>query len=154
MSAITDTHGSVTRTAAGGRRDSAWVAKAAKQPLQLEEIDLGPLGGEEVEIAVEHCGLCHSDLSVANNDWGISQYPAILGHEVVGLVTAAGPGVKGLKLGQRVGVGWNSCSCMPLQTVYVWQSSSLPASTNHDCWTSRWLRDSHSRALGLGSAIA
>jgi uncharacterized zinc-type alcohol dehydrogenase-like protein len=112
MSAIIDTDPSHTRPAAGERRDSAWVATAANQPLQLEEIDLGPLGGEEVEIAVEHCGLCHSDLSVANNDWGISQYPAILGHEVVGLITAAGPNVKGLKLGQRVGIGWNSCSCM------------------------------------------
>jgi len=41
-----------------------------------------------------HCGLCHSDLSVLNNEWGISQYPAILGHEVVGRVTAVGPNAK------------------------------------------------------------
>ena len=40
----------------------AWVAKAAKQPMALETIDLGPLGVEDVEIAVDHCGLCHSDL--------------------------------------------------------------------------------------------
>ena len=50
---------------------------------------------EDVEIAVEHCGLCHSDLSVLNNDWGISQYPAVLGHEVIGRVTAIGPNAKG-----------------------------------------------------------
>lgn len=112
MSAIIDTHQSPTRKHAAARPERAWVAKAANQPLQLEDVDLGPLGGEEVEIAVEHCGLCHSDLSVANNDWGISRYPAILGHEIVGVVTAAGPNVKGLQLGQRVGVGWNSCSCM------------------------------------------
>ena len=90
----------------------AWVAKAAKQPMVLETIDLGPLGTEDVEVAVEHCGLCHSDLSVLNNDWGISKYPAILGHEVIGRVTAIGPNAKGLKVGQRVGVGWNSGSCM------------------------------------------
>ena len=90
----------------------AWVAKAAKQPLVLETGDLGPLAPEDVEIAVEHCGLCHSDLSVLNNDWGISQYPAILGHEVVGRVTTVGPNAKKLKVGQRVGVGWNSGSCM------------------------------------------
>ena len=90
----------------------AWVAKAAKQPMVLETVDLGPLGAEDVEVAVEHCGLCHSDLSVLNNDWGISQYPAILGHEVIGRVTAVGPNAKGLKVGQRVGVGWNSGSCM------------------------------------------
>jgi alcohol/geraniol dehydrogenase (NADP+) len=91
----------------------AWVAKAAKQPMVLESVDLGPLGAEDVEVAVEHCGVCHSDLSVLNNEWGISQYPAILGHEVVGHVTAVGPNAKkGLKVGQRVGVGWFSGSCM------------------------------------------
>src|SRR5271170_6759972 len=90
----------------------AWVAKAPKQPLVLETVDLGPFDPENVEIAVEHCGLCHSDLSVLNNEWGISRYPAILGHEVVGRIMALGPNAKGLKLGQRVGVGWNSRSCM------------------------------------------
>ena len=83
------------------RNDQAWVAKAAKQPMVLETVDLGPLGAEDVEIAVEHCGLCHSDLSVLNNDWGISQYPAVLGHEVVGRVTALGTHAKGLEVGQR-----------------------------------------------------
>src|SRR3977135_2015070 len=90
----------------------AWVASGAKQPMVLENVDLGPLGAEDVEVAVEHCGLCHSDLSVLNNDWGISQYPAILGHEVTGRVTAIGPNAKGLTVGQRVGVGWNLGSCM------------------------------------------
>jgi uncharacterized zinc-type alcohol dehydrogenase-like protein len=90
----------------------AWIAKAAKQPMVLQTVDPGPLGTQDVEVAVEHCGLCHSDLSVLNNDWGISQYPAILGHEVVGRITAIGPEAKGLKVGQRVGVGWNSGSCM------------------------------------------
>jgi len=80
--------------------------------MVLEPLDLGPLGAEDVEVAVEQCGLCHSDLSVLNNEWGISQYPAILGHEVVGLITAVGPNAKGLKVGQRVGVGWFSGSDM------------------------------------------
>src|SRR5713101_10195654 len=90
----------------------AWIAKAAKQPMVLEAVDLGPLEMEEVEVAVEHTGLCHSDLSVLNNDWAFSQYPAILGHEVIGRVSAIGPNAKGLTVGQRVGVGWNSGSCM------------------------------------------
>jgi uncharacterized zinc-type alcohol dehydrogenase-like protein len=90
----------------------AWVAKAPREPMGLETVDLGPLGAEDVEVAVEYCGLCHSDLSVLNNDWGISKYPAILGHEVVGRIMALGPNAKGLRLGQRVGVGWNSASCM------------------------------------------
>jgi uncharacterized zinc-type alcohol dehydrogenase-like protein len=90
----------------------AWVAKGSKQPMVLETVDLGSLGAEEVDVAVENCGLCHSDVSVLNNEWGISQYPAILGHEVIGRVTAIGPSTKGLSVGQRVGVGWNSGSCM------------------------------------------
>jgi D-arabinose 1-dehydrogenase-like Zn-dependent alcohol dehydrogenase len=48
----------------------AWVALAANQPMQRETVDLGPLGPEDVEVVVEHCGLCHSDLSVLNNEWG------------------------------------------------------------------------------------
>ena len=90
----------------------AWVAKGPKQAMALETVDLGPLGDEEVEVAVEYYGLCHSDISILNNEWGISQYPAILGHEVVGKITAVGPNTKGLAVGQRVGVGWNAWSCM------------------------------------------
>ena len=82
----------------------AWIAKAAKQPMVLESVDLGPLGAEDVEVAVAHGGVCHSDLSILNNDWGFSQYPTILGHEVTGHVTAVGPHAKRLKVGQRVGV--------------------------------------------------
>jgi uncharacterized zinc-type alcohol dehydrogenase-like protein len=90
----------------------AWVAKAAKQPLVLETIDYAPLGDEEVEIIVENCGLCHSDVSVLTNEWGISQFPTVLGHEVIGRISSLGPSTKGLKVGQRVGVGWFSGSCM------------------------------------------
>src|SRR5204863_6173537 len=78
-------------------RYRAWVAKAAKHPMVLEAVDAGPLGDEEVEVVVEHCGLCHSDLSVLNNEWGISKFPATLGHEVVGRINALGPSTKGLK---------------------------------------------------------
>jgi alcohol/geraniol dehydrogenase (NADP+) len=91
---------------------NAWVATAAKQKLVRQQLDLGPLGAEDVEVEVEHCGLCHSDVSVLNNDWGISQYPAVLGHEVVGRVVAVGSAAKGLKVGQRVGIGWTAASCM------------------------------------------
>lgn len=90
----------------------AWVADAAGSKFVRKLLDYGPLGAEEVEVAVEHCGVCHSDLSVLKNDWGISQFPAVLGHEAVGRITAVGSVVKGLKVGQRVGVGWNSGSCM------------------------------------------
>jgi uncharacterized zinc-type alcohol dehydrogenase-like protein len=92
--------------------DRAWSAAGAKQKLLQQTIELGPLGVEEVEIAVENCGLCHSDLSMFNNDWGMTQFPAIFGHEVVGRISALGPGTKGLNVGQRVGLGWTASSCM------------------------------------------
>ncbi len=89
-----------------------WASRGPKQKLELISFDPGPLGPEEVEIAVEYCGLCHSDLSMINNDWGMTQYPIVPGHEAVGRIVAIGDFVKGLQLGQRVGVGWNAGSCM------------------------------------------
>ena len=73
--------------------------------------DPGELGPQEVEIGVTHCGICHSDLHLISNDWGISQYPFIPGHEIVGTVTAVGADVRSLEAGQRVGLGWQSNSC-------------------------------------------
>ena len=64
-----------------------------------------------MEIAITHCGICHSDLHLISNDWGISQYPFIPGHEIVGTVAALGAEVQSLKVGQRVGLGWQSNSC-------------------------------------------
>jgi uncharacterized zinc-type alcohol dehydrogenase-like protein len=91
---------------------SGWAALDAKQKLEPFTYDAGPLGLEEVEVAVEFCGLCHSDLSIINNEWGLSKYPVIPGHEVVGRIVAVGDHVKELKIGQRVGIGWNVNSCM------------------------------------------
>jgi alcohol/geraniol dehydrogenase (NADP+) len=90
----------------------AWVARGKGEPFVRQSLDRAPLGPEEVEVAVENCGICHSDLSMWNNEWGISSYPAVFGHEVIGRVTALGAVTKGLKVGQRVGVGWNAGSCM------------------------------------------
>jgi uncharacterized zinc-type alcohol dehydrogenase-like protein len=90
---------------------NAYAAKAAKGRLEPFTYEPGPLGPNEVEIAVTHCGICHSDLSMLNNEWGMSQYPLVPGHEVVGTVAAKGEMVKDLPIGQRVGLGWQSGSC-------------------------------------------
>lgn len=90
----------------------SWAALAPHAELQPYQYSPSALGAEEVEIKVAHCGLCHSDLSMLNNDWGLSRYPLIPGHEIVGHIVAMGPQVKGLQLGQRVGIGWNAGSCM------------------------------------------
>lgn len=90
----------------------SWAAHSQHATLTPYDFTPQMLGPEEVEVAVEYCGLCHSDLSMIDNEWGLSQYPLVPGHEVVGTVTAMGSVVKGLKLGQKVGVGWNAGSCM------------------------------------------
>ena len=90
----------------------AWASHGPKQKLVPFSFNPGELGPEEVEISVDHCGLCHSDLSVVNDDWAISQFPVVPGHEAVGRIVAIGNAVKGLRVGQRVGVGWTAWSCM------------------------------------------
>ncbi|MGH9607938.1 MAG: NAD(P)-dependent alcohol dehydrogenase [Terracidiphilus sp.] len=87
------------------------AAHAAGAELLPFKYDPGVLGAHEVEIAITHCGVCHSDLHLISNDWGNSQYPFIPGHEVIGTVAAVGAEVGSLKKGQRVGLGWQSNSC-------------------------------------------
>lgn len=90
----------------------AFAAHAKGAPLKPYEFEPGPLGAEEAEIAVTHCGICHSDLSMIDDEWGQSAFPLVPGHEVAGKIVAVGPQAKGLQIGQRVGLGWNSSSCM------------------------------------------
>ena len=87
------------------------AAHAAGAELLPFKYDPGELGLHEVEIAVTHCGVCHSDLHLIANDWGNSQYPFIPGHEIVGKVTAVGSEVRSVTVDQRVGLGWQSNSC-------------------------------------------
>lgn len=91
---------------------NAYAATSAGAPLEPFSFDAGELGTEEVEIKVTHCGICHSDLSMLDNDWGMTAYPFVPGHEAVGTVTALGSGAKGLQIGQRVGIGWSAYSCL------------------------------------------
>lgn len=89
----------------------AYAAMSSGAPLEAFEYDPGVLGKDEVELKVESCGICHSDLSMLDNEWGFTEYPFVPGHEVVGLVTAVGDDVNQIKTGQRVGLGWHSGYC-------------------------------------------
>ncbi len=89
-------------------------AYAAHEPgaeLKSFEYDPGPLGRDEVELEVASCGICHSDLSMLNNDWGMTSYPFVPGHEVIGTVRAVGPDVTHLREGDTAGLGWNARFC-------------------------------------------
>jgi uncharacterized zinc-type alcohol dehydrogenase-like protein len=84
---------------------------AAGAHLLPYKYDPGELQANEVEIKISHCGVCHSDVHLIDNDWGFSKYPFIPGHEIVGTVVAVGSGVLDRKVGDRVGVGWQADSC-------------------------------------------
>jgi uncharacterized zinc-type alcohol dehydrogenase-like protein len=91
---------------------NAYAANEPNGKLEKFNFELGEIGSEEVDIKVSYCGICHSDLSMINNEWGMTQYPIVPGHEIVGEVVAAGSAVKNVKVGDRVGLGWFSASCM------------------------------------------
>jgi len=91
---------------------NAYAAFEPKGKLEPYTYELGEIGSEEVDIRVTYCGICHSDLSMINNEWGMTQYPIVPGHEIVGEVVAAGGAVKNIKIGDKVGLGWFSASCM------------------------------------------
>jgi len=94
----------------------AYAALEAGGELKPFEYDPGPLGRDEVEIAVEHCGICHSDLSMIDNEWGMSVYPLVPGHEAAGSIAKVGSDVTSLQVGQKVGLGWHAGYCMTCQT--------------------------------------
>ena len=84
---------------------------AAGAQLLPYKYSVGELGPHEVEVKITHCGVCHSDIHLINNDWGLSKYPFIPGHEIVGTVTGVGSEVTDRTLGERVGIGWQADSC-------------------------------------------
>jgi uncharacterized zinc-type alcohol dehydrogenase-like protein len=90
----------------------AYAVHEPQGELKPFEYDPGLLKDSEVEIDVEFCGICHSDLSMIDNEWGITQYPLVPGHEVVGIISSAGAKVTHLKVGDVVGLGWHSDYCM------------------------------------------
>ncbi|KAJ3040394.1 hypothetical protein HDV00_010948 [Rhizophlyctis rosea] len=89
-----------------------YAAHAPKSDLQPFTYEPLPLGPEDVEIKISHCGICASDIHTMDSGWGPTQYPVIVGHEIVGTVTAVGPEVTALKIGDRVGVGAQQYGCL------------------------------------------
>ena len=90
----------------------AYAATEANGSLEPFEYELGSIGPEEVDIEVESCGICHSDLSMLQDEWGMTQFPFVPGHEVIGTISAVGGHVSHLAIGARVGLGWHAGYCM------------------------------------------
>src|SRR6201981_103045 len=96
-------------------RMRAAVLHDFKQPLTFEDIERPTPGADEVLIRVEACGVCHSDVHIAEGDWPqfakIVKHPLVLGHEIAGRVTEKGANVRDLEIGDRVGVPWVYWTC-------------------------------------------
>ena len=89
----------------------AYGTSAADQPLQEMNIERRTATDTDIEIEILYCGVCHSDLHTARNDWGFTSYPAVPGHEIVGKVTKVGSKVTKLKVGDFAAVGCLVGSC-------------------------------------------
>ncbi len=92
-----------------------YAANKAGAPLEEFSYDPGPLRPEQVQVKIESCGICHSDLSIIDGSWGNSEFPVIPGHEIIGTIEKLGSEARGFEIGDRVGLGWIAGSCKHCQ---------------------------------------
>jgi alcohol dehydrogenase (NADP+) len=88
-----------------------YAAQSATTPLGPHRFERRDPRPDDVVIDILYCGVCHSDIHIARNEWGGSQYPVVPGHEIIGRVASVGPEVKKFKVGDMVGVGCMVDSC-------------------------------------------
>ena len=89
----------------------AYAALSATTPVVPHTIERRECKPHDVQVEILYCGVCHSDLHFAHNDWGMTVYPVVPGHEIVGRVTAVGDQVKNFKPGDLAGIGCLVDSC-------------------------------------------
>lgn len=89
-----------------------YAARAVGQPLEPFTYEAPKFGEHDVRVSISHCGVCHTDIHAIDDYYGITTYPFVPGHEIVGYVSAVGRAASGLKEGDRVGIGWQGRSCM------------------------------------------
>ncbi|MGY5859151.1 MAG: NAD(P)-dependent alcohol dehydrogenase [Candidatus Thorarchaeota archaeon] len=89
-----------------------YASKSVGKPLELFTYEQPKLGEHDVRVSVTHCGVCHTDIHAVEDYYGITAFPFVPGHEIVGYITEVGSAVTGLKEGDRVGIGWQGRACM------------------------------------------
>ncbi|MFW9856645.1 MAG: NAD(P)-dependent alcohol dehydrogenase [Candidatus Thorarchaeota archaeon] len=89
-----------------------YAAKAIGQPLEPFTYEQPKTDAHDILVSVTHCGLCYTDIHAIDDYYGITTFPFVPGHEIVGYVSAVGRAVSNLKEGDRVGIGWQGRSCM------------------------------------------
>ncbi|AGB04570.1 Zn-dependent alcohol dehydrogenase [Aciduliprofundum sp. MAR08-339] len=93
----------------------AWLVEEQKPieegPLQMREVPIPEPRGKEIRVKVTHCGICRTDLHIAEGDIPLSKRPIIPGHEIVGIVDSLGDEARRFKKGDRVGISWLNSTC-------------------------------------------
>ncbi len=105
-----------------------YAAKEPKGILEPFNYDSKPIGDFEVLIKITHCGICHTDVHLLDNDMGFTSFPFVPGHEVVGIVEETGKNVFNIKKGQRVGIGWQIGACLECEYCQSGQENLCPKS--------------------------
>lgn len=90
---------------------NGYAAYNDKEDLKFFKFDRRDVGSKDVQIDIQYCGVCHSDIHMSRNDWGMSVYPVVPGHEIIGRVQSVGRDVTNFKVGDLVGVGCMVDSC-------------------------------------------
>ena len=92
-------------------KTASYAAHAAKESLQHHTIERRALKSTDVLIEIQYCGVCHTDLHFVNNDWGMTEYPVVPGHEIVGRISQIGSEVGKFKVGDLAAIGCMVNSC-------------------------------------------
>ena len=108
----------------------AFAALRPREALQPFSYKASPLGPHDVLLKISHCGICHSDIHLIDNNWKRSIYPLVPGHEVVGTVLQKGKDLPGIQLGNRVGVSWVRSSCLTCPSCLQGETSICPDKTS------------------------
>jgi alcohol/geraniol dehydrogenase (NADP+) len=112
-----------------------YAAKVAGGPLKPFIYEAPPLGEQDVRVAVTHCGICYTDVHAIDDRYGLFGFPIVPGHEIVGNVSEVGRLVSDLKVGDRVGIGWQGRSCMNCEWCLQGEEQLCLDIVNDGTWT-------------------
>ncbi|MBN1630320.1 MAG: NAD(P)-dependent alcohol dehydrogenase [Thermoleophilia bacterium] len=112
-----------------------YAAKAPGGPLEAFTYEAPALGDHDVRVKVSHCGVCYSDVHAIDSRYGVFAFPMVPGHEIVGEVSEMGSAVSGLKVGDRVGIGWQGRSCMRCEWCLKGEEQLCPDVRQNGTWT-------------------
>ncbi len=109
---------------------SAFAAYSPKEPLRAFTYQTPSLAPHEILVKISHCGLCHSDIHLIDDDWKRSRYPLVPGHEIVGTVIKKGDACEHLKINQRIGISWIRSACLNCPTCLQGDTNTCPEKTS------------------------